>query len=50
VVLVKSKLNGKIFALKIIKKKKIENKRQVEHIFNEKKILILIEHPFIVKL
>lgn len=37
-------------ACKILKKKKIIKLKQVEHIMNEKKVLELIDHPFIVKL
>ena len=40
VILVKNIKNGKYFALKIIKKKNIEQKRQYDHIFNEKNILV----------
>ena len=50
VILVKSKHDGIIYALKIIKKSKIEKQKQIDHIYNELNILVSIEHPFIVKL
>uniref|UniRef100_A0AAF3FK71 Protein kinase domain-containing protein n=1 Tax=Mesorhabditis belari TaxID=2138241 RepID=A0AAF3FK71_9BILA len=40
----------KHYALKILNMHKIVQTRQVEHVHNEKHILSIIEHPFIVKL
>ena len=50
VVLVKKKEAGEIFALKILKKKNIEKRKQEEHIITERNILVELQHPFIVKL
>jgi hypothetical protein len=36
------------FAIKAMKKKEIIESKHVDHIENEKKILELLEHPFIV--
>ena len=38
------------FAIKAMKKKEIIESKHVDHIENEKKILELLEHPFIVSL
>ena len=43
-------MDNKIMALKVIKKKNIERKRQFDQIFNEKNILVAMSHPFIIKL
>lgn len=50
VVLVRKITTGKIFAMKILKKKLIKQKRQTEHIITERNVLVGIQHPFIVKL
>ena len=50
VCLVTRKKDKKLFALKILKKKYIIEKRQEEHIMTEKQILAQIEHPFLVRL
>lgn len=50
VLLVKKKDNDKIYAMKILKKKEMMKRKQVEHIKTERKILELIDHPFIIKL
>lgn len=50
VCLVIRKKDNKPFALKILKKKYIIEKHQVQHIMTEKRILAEIEHPFLVKL
>ena len=39
-----------IYAMKVLKKKNMIIKNQVEHIKTERKILELISHPFIIKL
>jgi serine/threonine protein kinase len=41
---------SKYLACKILKKKKIIKLKQVEHMMNEKRVLELLDHPFIVKL
>ena len=50
VVLIKKKDNGKIFALKILKKKYIEKRKQEEHVLTERNVLVSAEHTFIIKL
>lgn len=50
VILVKKKDTGEIFALKILKKKHIERRKQEEHVLTERNVLVGIKHPFIVKL
>lgn len=52
VVLVKKKgdTNDKVYAMKILKKKYIEKRKQEAHVMTEKKILMGMDHPFIVKL
>lgn len=42
------KKNDCKFAIKAMKKKEIIESKHVDHIENEKKILELLEHPFIV--
>lgn len=48
--LVKSKANGKYYAMKAISKKDILSKRQVQHAQNERETLSYVNHPFLVKL
>lgn len=50
VVLVKKKDTGRVHALKILKKKFIEKRKQEEHVFTEKNVLVGVKHPFIIKL
>ncbi|EGR30978.1 protein kinase domain protein [Ichthyophthirius multifiliis] len=50
VVLVKKKSDGKIYAIKMLKKSYIEHKKQVEHTKIERNILVSATHPFIIKL
>lgn len=50
VVLVKKKDTGKQYAMKILKKKMVEQRNQVEHTMSERRILEAINHPFIVKM
>jgi len=50
VVLIKKKDNGKIFALKILKKKYIEKRKQEEHVLTERNVLVGAKHAFIIKL
>ena len=47
---VKYKKDGKIYAMKILKKSKLKELKRVEHTKSEKKILSNINHPFIVSL
>jgi serine/threonine protein kinase len=50
VLLVKKNDDDKIYAMKVLKKKHMIKRNQVEHIKTERKILELIDHPFIIKL
>ena len=50
VLLVEKKDDKKIYAMKILKKKAMIKRNQVNHIKAERKIMELIDHPFIVKL
>jgi serine/threonine protein kinase len=48
--LVQRKMDNSYFALKVMKKSEIVRLKQVEHTMNEKKILDIIEHPFLVNM
>ena len=48
--LVRRKSNNKVYALKILKKVRIVRLRQKSNIMNEKNLLLMIDHPFILKL
>jgi serum/glucocorticoid-regulated kinase 2 len=51
VLLVRKKDNGQMYAMKILKKKVIEKKKQEGHIQTERNVLISMkEHPFFVKI
>lgn len=52
VVLVKKKGDetDKVYAMKILKKKYIEKRKQENHVMTERNILVGMDHPFIVKL
>lgn len=50
VLLVTHKVTGQTYALKTMSKKKIKAMDQREHVENERKILSLIHHPFVVNL
>ena len=50
VLLVKKKDNDKLYAMKVLKKKFIRMKKQVNNTWTERKILEKINHPFIVKM
>lgn len=50
VVLVKKIDSEEILAMKILKKKEMIQRRQEHHIKNERKIMEMIDHPFIIKL
>lgn len=45
----KNKETGKYTAIKILTKKELIKQQQVDHIYNEVKILSMMDHPFIVK-
>ncbi|KJH47600.1 kinase domain protein [Dictyocaulus viviparus] len=44
------KANGKVFALKVMNKKHIVDLKQEKHVMSERKILLSIDFPFIVRL
>ena len=50
VLLVKKNDDDQIYAMKVLKKKSMIKRNQVEHIKAERKIMELVDHPFIVKL
>ena len=50
VILVKNDLNNKLYAMKILNKKYIIKKNQVQHTQNERVMLEKLKHPFIVRL
>ena len=50
VLLVKKNDDDKIYAMKVLKKKNMIKRNQVEHIKTERKVLELINHPFIISL
>jgi serum/glucocorticoid-regulated kinase 2 len=52
VVLVKKKADEteRTYAMKILKKKYIEKRKQENHVMTERNILVGMDHPFIVKL
>lgn len=50
VLLVKKKGADQVYAMKILKKKYIEKKKQEAHVMTERNILVGMDHPFIVKL
>jgi serum/glucocorticoid-regulated kinase 2 len=50
VVLVQKKDSTEVLAMKVLKKEHLYKRNQVEHTKTERKVLELIDHPFIVKL
>ena len=48
--LVRRRVNGKLFAMKVISKKHIVDTDKVEQIISERKIFSMLNHPFIVQL
>ncbi|CAD8073895.1 unnamed protein product [Paramecium sonneborni] len=50
VLLVRKNDTGKLYAIKALKKKYIQQKRQEEHIMVERNVLVSANHPFIIKL
>jgi len=47
---VRKKDDGKIYALKCLKKHLVKQENKVKHVMNEKSILSIVDHPFIVKM
>ena len=50
VLLVRKKDNGKLYAMKVLKKKNIIKRKQVDHTKTERAVLSFTRHPFIVSL
>ena len=50
VLLVRKNDDKKVYAMKILKKKHMIKKNQVEHIKTERRILEVVDHQFIIKL
>jgi serum/glucocorticoid-regulated kinase 2 len=50
VLLVRSKQDKQVYAMKVLKKKYIQEKNQEKNIMNEKEILSSLSHPFLVRL
>jgi serine/threonine protein kinase len=48
--LTKSKHDSQYYALKICQKAEIVRLKQVDHMMNEKNILLALDHPFVVRL
>lgn len=50
VALVKKRDTGELFAMKILKKERVEERGQERHVKVERDVLINIDHPFVIKL
>ena len=50
VLLVKKNNTSEILAMKILKKKEMVIRNQILHVKNERKIMEMVDHPFIIKL
>ncbi|CAI5758114.1 unnamed protein product [Candida verbasci] len=48
--LVRSVHNGRYYAIKVLKKHQVVKMKQVEHTNDERKMLKLIEHPFLIRM
>ncbi|CCH58004.1 hypothetical protein TBLA_0A02030 [Henningerozyma blattae CBS 6284] len=48
--LVRSVHNGRYYAIKVLKKQQIIKMKQIEHTNDERRMLKLVEHPFIIRL
>ncbi|CAD6185374.1 unnamed protein product [Caenorhabditis auriculariae] len=48
--LARDKINGAHYALKVLNIKRVVDTRQVDHVHSEKKVLLKLKHPFIVRL
>lgn len=48
--MVKKHKEDKVYAMKVLKKKHMIKRNQVEHIKTERRIMEMIDHPFIIKL
>jgi serine/threonine protein kinase len=50
VIMVRNRLDGKFYAMKVISKKLLKKKNNVQYMKSERDILTKIEHPFVVSL
>lgn len=50
VILVKKKDNQRLYAMKVLKKSKLEKQRHVDNVIAERNILVGVNHPFVIKL
>ena len=48
--LVRSVHNGRYYAIKVLKKQQIVKMKQVEHTNDERRMLKLVEHPFLIRM
>ncbi|CAK9781154.1 unnamed protein product [Cutaneotrichosporon oleaginosum] len=48
--LVRSKHNGRFYAIKVLNKEKVVKMKQVEHTNSEREMLVRVRHPFLVNL
>lgn len=48
--LVKSRHNGRFYAVKVLSKEKVIRMKQVEHTNSEREMLVRVRHPFLVNL
>ncbi|GJE94141.1 Protein kinase domain-containing protein [Phanerochaete sordida] len=48
--LVRSKCNLHFYAIKVLSKERVFNTKQVDHTQNERRLLMAVNHPFVVKL
>ncbi|ODV58146.1 cAMP-dependent protein kinase [Ascoidea rubescens DSM 1968] len=48
--LVRSVHNGRFYAMKVLKKAQVHKMKQVEHTNDERRMLKLVEHPFIIRM
>lgn len=48
--LARSVHNGRFYAMKVLKKERVVKMKQVEHTNDERRMLALVEHPFIIRM
>ena len=48
--LVRSVHNGRYYAIKVLKKHQVVKMKQVEHTNDERRMLKLVEHPFLIRM
>ena len=49
VLLVENNENKQLFAMKVLKKEKVERTKQERHVRIERDVLVNVEHPFVIK-